>query len=58
MAERMRTSEERANALSVRMELQADCFAGLWAKEADATAQILEDGDIEEGAQCRRRHRR
>ncbi len=48
MAERMRTSEERANALSVRMELQADCFAGLWAKEADATAQILEDGDIEE----------
>jgi predicted metalloprotease len=31
------------------MELQADCFAGIWAKEADASAQILEPGDIEEG---------
>jgi predicted metalloprotease len=47
-AARMRVSEEEGNALSVRMELQADCFAGIWAKEADATAQILEEGDIEE----------
>ena len=46
---RARLSEEEANALQVRMELQADCFAGIWAKEADATARILEQGDIEEG---------
>jgi predicted metalloprotease len=46
---RMRSSEVEANQLSVRMELQADCFAGIWAKEADATRKILEQGDIEEG---------
>jgi predicted metalloprotease len=46
---RMQSSEAVANSLSVRMELQADCFAGIWAKEADATRKILEDGDIEEG---------
>jgi len=33
----------------VRMELQADCFAGVWAKTADDSAKILEQGDIEEG---------
>lgn len=48
MAQRMRVSEEEGNALSVRMELQADCFAGIWAQEANATAKILEEGDIEE----------
>ena len=46
---RTRSSEAEANQLSVRMELQADCFAGIWAKEADATKKILEQGDIEEG---------
>ena len=46
---RMRAPEAEANQLSVRMELQADCFAGIWAKEADATKKILEQGDIEEG---------
>ena len=46
---RMRASQADANALSVRMELQADCFAGIWAQEANASAKILEDGDIEEG---------
>jgi uncharacterized protein len=38
-----------ANALSVRQELQADCFAGIWAHHADRMRQILEPGDIEEG---------
>jgi uncharacterized protein len=37
-----------ANALSVRLELQADCFAGLWAHHANRTRQILESGDVEE----------
>jgi predicted metalloprotease len=37
----------RANALSVRMELQADCFAGIWANQANRTRQILEQGDLE-----------
>jgi uncharacterized protein len=36
------------NALSVRVELQADCFAGIWAHRADAARQILESGDVEE----------
>ena len=45
---RMRASKADANALSVRMELQADCFSGIWAQEANASAKILEDGDIEE----------
>ncbi len=31
------------------MELQADCLAGVWAKQADQSRQILEAGDIEEG---------
>ena len=48
-ARRMRVSKEEANALSVRVELQADCFSGIWAQEANASANILEEGDIEEG---------
>jgi len=38
----------QANALSVRLELQADCFAGVWAKNADKTRHILEEGDVDE----------
>ncbi|AOB30463.1 hypothetical protein AKI39_06780 [Bordetella sp. H567] len=38
----------QANALSVRLELQADCYAGLWAKQADSARHILESGDVEE----------
>ncbi|ONG54924.1 hypothetical protein BKE38_09760 [Pseudoroseomonas deserti] len=38
-----------ANAVQVRVELQADCFAGLWAKRANDARQILEPGDVEEG---------
>lgn len=46
---RMRSAPEaQANQLSVRQELQADCFAGLWANHANRTRQILEDGDVEE----------
>lgn len=48
-AARQRMSEVQANALSVKMELQADCFAGVWAKQADLSGHILEQGDIEEG---------
>ncbi|MHB8914533.1 MAG: KPN_02809 family neutral zinc metallopeptidase [Thiobacillus sp.] len=40
--------EQAANALQVRMELQADCFAGVWAYHANQKRQILEPGDTEE----------
>ena len=42
-------SQEQANALSVLMELQADCYAGVWANHAHSQRQILEQGDVEEG---------
>jgi uncharacterized protein len=48
MNARAQATEEESNALSVRMELQADCFAGIWATEADATKHILQQGDVEE----------
>ncbi|TEA79736.1 KPN_02809 family neutral zinc metallopeptidase [Allopusillimonas ginsengisoli] len=38
-----------ANELSVRTELQADCFAGVWAQHSNTQRNTLEDGDIEEG---------
>lgn len=41
-------SPTEANQLSVRLELQADCFAGLWAHHADRARDILEAGDVEE----------
>lgn len=41
-------SEAAANNLSVRQELQADCFAGLWARHNHERTQFLEKGDIEE----------
>jgi predicted metalloprotease len=44
-----RVSPSERNKLSVRVELQADCFAGVWAHQADQSRQILEAGDIEEG---------
>jgi predicted metalloprotease len=41
-------SKARANALSVRLELQADCFAGIWGNRADAAKNIIEPGEIEQ----------
>ena len=44
-----RAGEREANSLSVRLELQADCFAGIWAHHANRERRILDEGDIEEG---------
>lgn len=45
-------SEHEANALQVKMELQADCYAGVWAHNADRARQIIEQGDVEEALQA------
>jgi predicted metalloprotease len=45
--ERGRSDQRRSNAISVRVELQADCFAGVWAYHADRTKHIIEQGDVE-----------
>jgi len=50
-AAQARASRAEGNALQVAMELQADCYAGVWASRARTTGgqQVLEDGDVEEG---------
>ena len=51
MQQRQRSSERQANALSVRQELQADCYAGVWGHYAQRRG-LLEPGDAEEGLQA------
>jgi predicted metalloprotease len=41
-----------ANRVSIRVELQADCFAGVWAEQANQARKILEPGDLEQGLQA------
>jgi predicted metalloprotease len=48
-------SPTQANAMSVRLELQADCFAGVWAHHAQNARNILEQGDIEEAMNAARK---
>lgn len=45
---RARVSQAQGNRLSVRLELQADCLAGVWANHADRARSIIEEGDVEE----------
>lgn len=45
---RQRVDTEESNAISVRIELQADCYSGIWARHVQARFGTLEPGDIEE----------
>lgn len=47
-----RAGKAEANQLSVRLELQADCLAGIWAHHANRSRQVLETGDVEEALQA------
>ena len=47
-AARQQAGKTEDNALQVRMELQADCFSGVWANHAHKARQVLEPGDVEE----------
>lgn len=49
---RAQSSEEEGNAMSVRLELQADCFAGVWGNHAKQERDFLESGDVEEALQA------
>lgn len=45
---RQRSSQEDSNAISVRIELQADCLSGIWSREAAQSLGVIERGDLEE----------
>ena len=47
-AAQQRSDKAGANALSVRLELQADCYAGVWGNHAQRARNILEPGDVDE----------
>lgn len=51
---RQRATEADSNAISVRVELQADCLSGIWAREAAQTLGTLERGDLEEAVNAAR----
>lgn len=50
--QQQRAGKAEANQLSVRLELQADCLAGIWAHHANRSRQVLETGDVEEALQA------
>lgn len=52
---RSRVGEAEANAISVRIELQADCLSGIWARTAEAKFGAIEPGDLEEAVNAARR---
>jgi len=51
---RQQVSEQESNAISVRIELQADCLSGIWAREAAQTLGVVERGDLEEAVNAAR----
>lgn len=48
-AQQQRLPQADANALQVRVELQADCYAGIWAHHAEHRRDLLEPGDLQDG---------
>ena len=51
---RAQSSQEQSNALSVRIELQADCYSGIWARAVQQKFSTLEPGDLEEAVNAAR----
>ncbi len=51
---RQQVSQEESNAISVRVELQADCLSGIWAREAAQTLGVVDKGDFEEAVNAAR----
>lgn len=51
---RQQVSETESNQISVRVELQADCLSGIWAREASETLGVVERGDLEEAVNAAR----